>query len=247
MSVKEEKQNIRESIWKLLEERRIARFPLPIRNRIPNFKGSEKAAMRVISHPVFKGAEVIFSCPDSPQRLIREYVLRYGKILIMATPRLREGFLVLSPELIPRGKEREASTIRGAFKYGKRISWVNLEIDLKVAGSVAVTIRGARLGKGGGYSDLEYAILREMGSIKDGTPIITTVHDLQIVDYIPLEEHDVPLDYIFTPTRVININNPIKGKPKGLIPEILDKEKLESIPVLKDVLASKNMLKYFSE
>lgn len=45
-----------------------------------------------------------------------------------------------------------------------------------------------------------------------------TVHDCQLVDDIPLEKlaiHDVPVDIICTPTRVIFTNTPIP-KPQGL-------------------------------
>ena len=51
---------------------------------------------------------------------------------------------------------------------------------------------GYRLGKGGGYADLEYAMMRSLGFIDESTPVITTVHDCQIVD-IPdelMEDHD---------------------------------------------------------
>ena len=64
-----------------------------------------------------------------------------------------------------RGQFREASTIRGAFRLGRPVSPEKMDpIDLIVAGSVAVTKEGARVGKGGGYSDLEYAMGREDGS-----------------------------------------------------------------------------------
>ncbi|MEM0175954.1 MAG: 5-formyltetrahydrofolate cyclo-ligase, partial [Metallosphaera sp.] len=38
------KQEIRERIWKLMEEKGIASFPRPVKGRIPNFKGSVKAS-----------------------------------------------------------------------------------------------------------------------------------------------------------------------------------------------------------
>ena len=51
---------------------------------------------------------------------------------------------------------------------------------------------GYRIGRGHGAEDLEYAMMRSMGVIDENTPIITTVHDCQIVD-IPddmVEDHD---------------------------------------------------------
>ena len=41
-------------------------------------------------------------------------------------------------------------------------------IDLIVCGSVAVNERGARLGKGAGYSDIEMALLTEAGVLPSG-------------------------------------------------------------------------------
>ncbi|RLF14817.1 MAG: 5-formyltetrahydrofolate cyclo-ligase [Thermoprotei archaeon] len=232
------KKRIRMRIWELMERNNIAIFPRPVYGRIPNFKMSEVAARRLIETNVFQKAEVVFVCPDSPQRPIREAVIRMEKTLIMATPKLRKGFIIIKPRSVPRGLEWKASTIRGAFKYGKLVNIPEVPIDLKVTGSVAVTLDGARLGKGGGFSDLEYAILRELGLIDDSTPVVTTVHDVQIVDYIPMTKHDVPIDYIFTPTRSIRTNVKYE-KPKGIYLDELDKTKIEEIPILRNIISYK--------
>ena len=49
-------------------------------------------------------------------------------------------------------------------------------VDLVVCGSVAVNREGARVGKGGGFSDLELALLVEAGLIGPETVVATTVH-----------------------------------------------------------------------
>ncbi len=227
----ESKEEVRRRVWRILRERGVARFPFPIEGRIPNFVGAEKAARRLAATRLFRDAEVVFCNPDSPQRPVRELALRAGKTLVMATPRLRRGFLVLEPGLVPEKHAREASTIRGAFKWG-RATLEPPPIDLKVTGSVAVDRRGGRVGKGGGYSDLEYAILREMGLVGDETPVVTTVHDLQVVARVPRERHDVPVDHIFTPTRWIETRTPYP-KPSGVYWEALPREKIELIPLLR--------------
>ncbi len=126
-----------------------------------------------------------------------------GKILVMATPRLRKGFLLLDPCIIPRSHIIEASSIRGAFKHGSFIKPFDVKVDFSVVGSVAVSEDGGRLGKGTGYSDREYWILRNAGSLASETAAATTVHELQIVERIPKDEWDVPVDVIVTPSRVI--------------------------------------------
>ena len=106
-------------------------------------------------------------------------------------------------------------------------------IDLVVCGSVAVNRQGARVGKGGGYSDLEFALLTEEKKIGPKTPIVTSVHPLQIVDEeIPMTEHDIPLNTIVTPTEVIEMKSPFP-RPRGIYWKLLPQEKIAEIPVLK--------------
>jgi len=229
------KEEIRNRIWSLLEEKNIARFPRPVFNRIPNFVGSEIAAEKLINLEVFKKSKVIKVNPDSPQRRIREIILELGKILIMPTPRIREGFLVLDPKEIPKESYKFASTIKGAFLYGKKIHPKDLpNIDMIILGSVAVSLEGARIGKGEGYGELEFAILMEYGKINKDLPIVTTVHDVQIVDKIPIEPFDVSVDFIITPTNIFEIKNRHE-RPNGIIWELLPKEKLDEIPILQEL------------
>ncbi len=231
------KDAIRRKIWMLLEESGVSRFPKPIEGRIPNFEGSEKAADILAGQPEFQNAEVVKVNPDSPQFPVRRRVLTSGKLLVMPTPRLRKGFLVLDPESIPRSVLVKASTIRGAFKYGRPYPLERLpKVDLIVAGSVAVSRDGVRIGKGGGYSELEYGVLRELGLIDESTPVFTTIHDLQLVEEAPKEEYDLIVDGIVTPSRVIRIDG-VSPKPRGIMWEKLAKRYLEEIPILRELKA----------
>ncbi|MCX8187531.1 MAG: 5-formyltetrahydrofolate cyclo-ligase [Nitrososphaeria archaeon] len=231
--MKGDKEDIRRRIWRLLEERGVARFPKPIYGRIPNFVGAEEAAAKIVGLEEYRDARVVKVSPDSPQRYIRYRCLLDGKILVMPTPRLREGFLVLDPKKIPNKRYAEASTIRGAFTYGEKTPPERLPaIDLIVTGSVAVTENGLRLGKGGGYSELEYAILSEIGKFREHVVIATNVHDLQIVESLPHEPHDLIVDVIATPTRLIRVRGE-KQRPYGIIWELLSPEKLDEIPILR--------------
>jgi len=130
-------------IWKLMEEKGIATFPKPVYHRIPNFIGAEKAAQNLRQLSEYEKAQFVFCNPDSPQRPVREMTLKDGKILVMVTPRLKHGFLLIAPE-ITAGRERFASTIKGAFKYGKETAAFP-KPDLIVTGSVAVDKDGIDL------------------------------------------------------------------------------------------------------
>ncbi len=233
MKAKERKKLIRAKVWDLLEKEGVALFPKPIKGRIPNFRGAERAAINLTLQSEWRKSDVIFVNPDSPQRYVRMLGLIQGKLIIMATPRLREGFIILNPRKILPANYEKASTIRGAFKYGKKIGLKLPKIDLKVTGSVAVDLNGNRLGKGHGYSDLEYGILGEVGAIDSKTPVATTVHDLQVVDEIPREEHDMPVYLIATPTKVMRTG--ALGTPK-VIWEKLSEEFLAEIPLLRNLM-----------
>jgi len=227
-----EKDEIRREIWKILENRGVARFPKPIQGRIPNFIGAEKAAERMTSRKEFENAEVIKVNPDSPQIPVRRIALKCGKLLIMPTPRLKKGFILLDPDRIPRRALMKASTIRGAFKYGEICSLRDLpQVDLIVVGSVAVSRDGVRIGKGGGYSEIEYGILRELSLIDESTPIFTSIHDFQLIANAPREDHDLVIDFIFTPRRALRIKRKYP-QPKGILWEKLTDHQIREMPVL---------------
>ncbi len=230
--IKKLKEEIRSRIWRLMEEKNIASFPRPVYGRIPNFKGSEIAAKNILKLEFIREAEVVKVNPDSPQKPVRELLLKMGRKVIMPTPRLKRGFLLINPSKIPRSEISFASTIRGAFIWGEPINLKSLpKIDAIIVGSVAVSLDGYRIGKGGGYSELEYAILREVNAIDDETPVITTIHEVQLVDEVPREDHDVPVDFIVTPIRVIEVK-PRKHKPKGIIWEKITRDMMRKMPIL---------------
>ncbi|MEZ0346434.1 MAG: 5-formyltetrahydrofolate cyclo-ligase [Infirmifilum sp.] len=231
---KKVKEELRRKVWSRMVSEGVALPPFPVEGRIPNFRGAELAARRLAEDDIFQEAKVIFCNPDSPQRHVREAALRAGKVLIMASPRLRSGFLLLDSSRIPGNALSYASTIKGAFTYGRVLHSNVPQIDLKVSGSVAVSLDGGRVGKGGGFSDLEYAILREMRVIGEDTPVVTTVHDVQIVESIPMERHDVPLDRIYTPSKAI-VTVRKYPRPRGIIWELLPEKQIEEIPLLREL------------
>jgi 5-formyltetrahydrofolate cyclo-ligase len=228
------KDVFRGKIWKLLPLRKVARFP-GAEGRIPNFIGAEACARMLAETSYWKKARVLKVNPDSPQRAIRHKALATGKIIYMAVPRLHSDkpFIELDPTKL-KCSAYVASSIKGATQYGRPVSLDEVrEIDLIVCGSVAVNRAGARVGKGGGYSDLEFALLSEAKKIGPKTPIVTSVHPLQIVgEDIPMTEHDIPLSAIITPEEVIEVRSSF-SRPKGIYWKILPKEKIAAIPVLR--------------
>jgi 5-formyltetrahydrofolate cyclo-ligase len=172
---------------------------------------------------------------------VRLRALKEGKMVYMAVPRLREleCFIELDPSRVGRNI-KQAASIQGAFRFGRPVLPDDMrKIDLIVCGTVAVNLEGARIGKGGGYSDLEYGLAREAGLARQKTPIVTTVHDLQVLnDKLPVLAHDIPVDVIVTPTRVIQTHTQLP-KPKGIYWDYLTNEKIDEIPYLKQMRPSK--------
>jgi 5-formyltetrahydrofolate cyclo-ligase len=97
---------------------------------------------------------------------------------------------------------------------------------------VAVNRKGVRVGKGGGYSDLEFGLLVEAGLVGADTTIVTTVHALQLLDEeLPETEHDFRVDRIVTPDEVVRTRR--RRRPRGILWDHLDDEKIDAIPVLR--------------
>lgn len=227
---------LRREIWNALRDAGAARFP-GARGRIPNFTGAEKAAERLARLPEWKAARALKCNPDSPQRPVRRAALDAGKTVYMAVPKLASDkpFIELDPSVISPKQRWHASSIRGSAELGRPVALDEMApIDLIVTGCVGVSRRGGRLGKGGGYSDLEYALLRETGLVGEDTPIATTVHSVQVVrpTRLPMEDHDISLDIVVTEQRVIRCTER-PPRPQGVLWDVLDDAKRDAIPVLR--------------
>jgi 5-formyltetrahydrofolate cyclo-ligase len=226
------KQAVRERVWALLERERVARFP-GATGRIPNFAGAPATAARLASLPAWRAADVVKANPDAPQLPVRAHALADGKLLYMAVPRLTDErpFILLDPARL-EVPPRRAASINGSARAGQRIPVADLRpVDLVVCGSVAVNREGARVGKGGGFSDLEFALLVEAGLIGPDTVVATTVHPLQMLEEpLPGTDHDFRLDLIVAGEEVIACRR--TRQPQGILWDHLDAAKIAAIPAL---------------
>ncbi len=73
------------------------------------------------------------------------------------------------------------------------------EVDVMLVPALAFDRRGIRLGYGGGYYDGAIAELRERGR----ATVIGLAYEAQVVDELPREAHDQPVDLIVTEARTI--------------------------------------------
>ncbi|XP_058901089.1 methenyltetrahydrofolate synthase domain-containing protein isoform X2 [Kogia breviceps] len=233
------KQDVRGQVWDCMEARNVADFPRPVHHRIPNFKGSSLACQNIEALEVFARAREVKVDPDKPLEGVRLLALQSKKTLLVPTPRLRTGLFnkITPPPGATKDILRKCATSQGVRNYSTPVGLDSrVLVDLVVVGSVAVSEQGWRIGKGEGYADLEYAMMVSMGAVSQGTPVVTIVHDCQVVD-IPetlLEEHDLTVDYILTPTRVITTGCE-RPKPTGIVWSKISCEMMGKMPVLRSL------------
>nr|XP_027322636.2 methenyltetrahydrofolate synthase domain-containing protein isoform X2 [Anas platyrhynchos] len=233
------KGGVRELVWGYLESSGLADAPRPVHGRIPNFKGASHAATRLLALQEFKAASTVKINPDAPQKNARFLTLEARKTLLVPTPRLRSGLFnrIVPPAGATKEILRICSTSRGIKEYSVPVGLDGkVRVDLVVVGSVAVSEKGWRIGKGEGYADMEYAMMVSMGAVKEETPVVTIVHDCQVLDISEelLDDHDLTVDYILTPTRTIKTNCK-RPKPQGILWHKVSYEMLAKIPILKSL------------
>ncbi|MFC6357128.1 5-formyltetrahydrofolate cyclo-ligase [Luethyella okanaganae] len=72
------------------------------------------------------------------------------------------------------------------------------DVDLIVVPAAAVDGSGMRMGWGRGYFD------KTLGSMERCPPVYAVLFDSEIVDEVPREVHDQPVDGVVTPTRILS-------------------------------------------
>jgi len=230
-----DKRELRRGRWAALREAGAARFPGAV-GRIPNFTGAEAAAEQLAAQGAWRRAEVLQCNPDLPQRPVRHRALKQGKLVYLPVAQLAgpKPFLLLDPRALGPARLWHASSIQGALELGRPIAPARMSpVDLVVAGCVAVSRDGARLGRGGGYGDLAYALLRETGLVGPRTPVFSTVHATQVVraGTIPMLAHDVALDGYATATSWVRCAGR-RRRPRGILWDELAPEQVRAMPVL---------------
>ena len=153
-----------------------------------------------------RGAHDASRIPTRPSFRCALRALEDGKLVYMAVPRLAEPepFFVLDPARLADPPSRAAS-IKSAARSARTVAIEAMApVDLVVTGCVAVSEDGARLGKGGGFSDLEFALAAAAGLVddrhgrRDDRPRRAGPAD---AGAIPAVAHDIRVDLIATPTR----------------------------------------------
>jgi len=236
------KAALREEVWAAMAVPGTRRFPAPD-GRIPNFVGAEAAAGQLAETEAWRAAVTLKANPDSPQLAVRRRALEDGMTVFMAVPRLADvhPFFRLDPDHLV-DPPRTAASIAGASRSAQRVAVEELDpVDLVLTGCVAVGRDGARLGKGGGFSDLELALAAAAGLVDERTRVVTTVHPIQVVDRgaIPTTPHDIHVDLIATADGVLTCPRRRDHQLPSLDWDQLTEDKIAAIPLLARLAAAR--------
>ncbi len=163
---------------------------------------SRRIFHRLLAMDVFRQAEYVMAYIDFRNEVstlpIIHYCLNHDKKVILPITIKSTKQLLLS-EL----KDPAVELQPGAYgipepspKFIRPFSPQNLNLILVPA--VAFDPRGSRLGYGGGYYD------RFLSGLAGQVPLLGLAFELQIIERIPSEPTDIPVDCIVTEDRIID-------------------------------------------
>jgi len=225
-------------VWDRLREVAVpdSRFHLDFSMFIPDYAGSGRMIDALHSLPFYAGAGPVFVTPDNNLQELRGVLLRERRPLVMTTYGILRGFLFFAPGAVADTAIDYAASLDGAEQFARRVGLEQLRslgpLDFLVKGASAVNQDGIRFGKGHGYFDVEWGLLRDIGLVDEDSPVVACVHDVQFIDEeLESRETDTLVDWVITPTRTIGIDRRRK-KPEGIRWDLLDPHLLASIPPL---------------
>ncbi len=238
-----DRESVRISVWRRLREVAVpdSRFHLDFSMYIPDYGGSDRIPETLRTLPFYAGRGVVFVTPDNNLHALRSTLLRESRPMLMTTYGIFRGFLFFPAGCVPEGSEEYAASLDGAERFGRSYDVEAVRalgpLDFLVTGASAVNRDGIRFGKGHGYFDLEWAMLRDLGMVDEETPVVACVHDVQFVDEeLPANPTDTLVDWIITPTRTMKMLR-AQRKPQGIRWEALDPGLLAAIPPLQELQA----------
>ncbi|ALC45256.1 lost [Drosophila busckii] len=231
------KRSLRVQTWKKIQEDKVGIGFNGIFNRIPAFVDADKAAALFIQEEEFKKAQHIKVNIDRALHDFKEQSLLADKAVYL--PSTRDSSALCLKVDVPADatdeQKKESLRVQDISKFRTEVGLDSkMKLDLVVIGSVVVSRDGYRIGRGNGFADLDIGLLVELGMITPETTIVTIVHDVQVVDTLPVnlfQKYDTPVDIIVTPTEVIRVSKRLP-RPNGVFWELLSDRRLKILPVL---------------
>jgi 5-formyltetrahydrofolate cyclo-ligase len=161
---------------------------------------SQAIAARIVALPEFgAAASVLLTLPFRSEwdtRLVASAALAAGKALLV--PRVDPGARVLSLHRIESLTDAVVPGYRGIPEPRAEAAHASPhDVAFALVPGVAFDGGGRRLGYGGGYYD------RLLPLLPRTAPRIAGAFEVQLVDTVPAARHDLAVDMIVTPTRIV--------------------------------------------
>jgi 5-formyltetrahydrofolate cyclo-ligase len=164
---------------------------------------SRKACQNLVSTPQFQNASAVMmylSLPheaDTSEAILSAWQL--GKTVVVPKISWQQRHMIpVRINSLETGFSTGASGVRNPVKG---VPMPFEEIDLVVAPAIAFDRKGNRLGRGGSYYDKFFANA-QLKALKCGFAFIE-----QLVDSVPVTEHDKPVDFLVTDEQVYYFNS----------------------------------------
>ena len=162
-------------------------------------KLSREIVQKFLSSEVYKNSSVIMAyMPTADEIQLQEFFAdAFDKEKILAIP-LIIGRGIMQPVILKNFDELEVGEFGILTVRENSRKFIDAEkIDCVIVPGAAFDIHGKRLGLGGGYYD---RFLKKTSAKK-----IALAFDFQVVENLPTESHDMPVDCIFTEKNFIEI------------------------------------------
>lgn len=233
------KEKIRQQVWANLRPaaRPDSRFAWDFTAFIPDFEGSERCTEQICQLQSYQQAQTVFVTPDNSLAALRERCIADGKHLIVPTYGLKRGFLQVARVDVPAGQEAFAAQLDGLERFGRTFE---LELgtaqsgpQLLVTGASVINTEGVRISNGPSYFELEWLILFHLHLIQADTPVVSAVHDCQVVEFKhPPMPYSVVPDCIVTPNAMLQTTPPCH-RPQGDVWKHLPLQVFEEVQLLR--------------
>jgi 5-formyltetrahydrofolate cyclo-ligase len=232
-----------------------SRFNYDFMSFTPDFRGSQLATDRIADLECYKSASTILVTPDNSLESLRLRALQDGKKLLVATYRLRRGFILLDPARIDAARLELAACLDGMEKpgTGKAVSIAQIrdegiKIDMCATGGLVFNEQGVVIFEGQSLFEVQWAMLQDIKALGISARVVAVAHACQVVDETQLgmqkispdKTGEVQCDYVVTPEKVFEIDAAVKPI-SGVDFDAVDPDALQNIPPLQELMGIRTM------
>jgi 5-formyltetrahydrofolate cyclo-ligase len=142
--------------------------------------------------PAFAGAKSVMAYVSTGNEIETHGLIR--QLLAMGQ---RVSVPAFAGEYVPAEiRDFDEDLVGGKFGILEPRTVIPAQPEVWLVPGLAFDVKGNRLGRGQGHFD---ALLSRASGVK-----IALAHDFQVLDEVPADVHDVPVDFIVTESRVVN-------------------------------------------